>query len=308
MVCKIMAECPWRDTSLSSYGTDSRTAHATTPDDSPDGGGELRASVLVIHNFRHHPFLAQPYRALLRYKRVAKEGDELSLSELGTLTGLALADSTSIGTLAIPVWLLMRSRFQIRRILLYLSVVAGFYWSVSLMLLASTRHMAIAAHGFHLSQSWSWIQIAIGAIVLVIGFWIDRPSQSNTKSPSRTQRWRNRALRLDDDRSVIGLGLTASLMELATMVPLLTAIGMLKRSDMSVVASGLAVTGYVALMMFPAGVLVLARMAFGERMTKILATIRQQLEVHAHAITATVLMAVGSLISIDAALRLNLIH
>lgn len=231
----------------------------------------------------------------------------MSPSEMGALAGLALADSTSIGTLVIPVWLLMRERFEARRTLLYLVAVAGFYWVVSLVLLAFMARVAAATESIHLGRSWVWGQLAIGGMVLAIGFWCDqRPAVAMEGSP-RVQRWRDRMLRLDENRTVVGLALTAGVMELATMLPLLTALGMLEKSNLSPTASVLAMTGYVALMMLPATALLAMRVALGVRVAKPIASLGRRLERHAHAITATVLMAVGGLASADAAIRLDLI-
>lgn len=231
----------------------------------------------------------------------------MSFTELSILVGLALADSTSIGTLVIPVWLLMRDPLQAHRVLLYLTVIAGFYWLVSVTLLASMTRITTNTHGIQLDHSWVWAQLTIGAIVLAVGLWIDRRREPSTKQSSRTQHWRNRTFRRGDNRAMIGLALTAGLLELSTMVPLLTALGMLERASLSTIASGLTVTGYVTLMMLPACVLLLIRVVLGERITKPLAAIGWRLEQLANAITATVLIAVGGLISVDAAIRLGFI-
>ena len=56
---------------------------------------------------------------------------ELSLALLGGLVVLALIDSTSFGTLLIPIWLLMSpGRVRVGRLLAYLGTVAAFYFAV----------------------------------------------------------------------------------------------------------------------------------------------------------------------------------
>nr|BFF20805.1 hypothetical protein GCM10025730_43260 [Promicromonospora thailandica] len=55
---------------------------------------------------------------------------------VGALVVLALVDSTSFGTLLIPVWLLMApGRVRVGRMLLYLGSIAGFYALVGLAIL-----------------------------------------------------------------------------------------------------------------------------------------------------------------------------
>lgn len=59
----------------------------------------------------------------------------MSLGLLLSLAGLALVDSTSIGTLFIPIWLLLApGRVSVRRILVYLGTIAAFYFAVGLVL------------------------------------------------------------------------------------------------------------------------------------------------------------------------------
>ncbi|MGS2617245.1 hypothetical protein ACVCAH_22370 [Micromonospora sp. LZ34] len=59
----------------------------------------------------------------------------MSIGLLLALAGLALVDSTSIGTLFIPVWLLLTpGPVNARRILTYLGTIAGFYFAVGLLL------------------------------------------------------------------------------------------------------------------------------------------------------------------------------
>ncbi|MGN7860916.1 GAP family protein [Microbacterium sp. 22303] len=228
-------------------------------------------------------------------------------SELGVLVGLALADSTSIGTLVIPIWLLMRERLEVGRILLYLVVIAGFYWVLSLALLAFVTQVTEFAHTLQPDRSWSWIQLAAGVIVLGLGIWTDRRPGPSTAQPSRAGRWRSRTLRLDGNRAIIGLALTAGVLEAATMLPLLAAVGMIERSTFSPIESALAVSGYVAIMMLPAIALLAVRVGIGERAAQPLAAAGRWLERQSNAVIATILIVLGGLVAADAAIRLDLV-
>lgn len=222
------------------------------------------------------------------------------------LVGLALADSTSIGTLVIPVWLLLRDRVKVRQILLYLVAIAGFYWVASLALLALVTQIGPLAKNIQPDRSWSWAQLAAGLAVLAFGVWVDRRGRTGGQ-PSRAQRWRDRAFQLDRTRAVIGLALAAGVLEAATMLPLLAALGMIERSTLSPVESTLTVSGYVTIMMLPATVLLAVRAGMGKRGARPLATVGRWLERHTNAVAGTVLIVVGALISADAAIRLDLI-
>ncbi len=66
-----------------------------------------------------------------RQRYPSAETTDVELVLLTTLGGLALLDSTSIGTLVVPVWmLLMPGRPQVRRLLTYLVVITTFYFVV----------------------------------------------------------------------------------------------------------------------------------------------------------------------------------
>lgn len=64
-------------------------------------------------------------------------GPGLGLAAMaGVLVVLALIDSTSFGTLLIPVWLLLApGRLRAGRVLVYLGTVAGFYLAVGIVVL-----------------------------------------------------------------------------------------------------------------------------------------------------------------------------
>lgn len=75
--------------------------------------------------------------------------DGMTLELLAQLGVLALIDSTSIGTLVIPVWLLLRpgSRRTAGRTLVYLAVVGVFYFLIGLVLLSGATGVLGAAGG-----------------------------------------------------------------------------------------------------------------------------------------------------------------
>lgn len=70
----------------------------------------------------------------------------MSIVLLLSLVGLALIDSTSIGTLFIPIWLLL-SPVGVRagRLAGYLATIAGFYFVVGLVLVLGDSRLASAA-------------------------------------------------------------------------------------------------------------------------------------------------------------------
>lgn len=180
---------------------------------------------------------------------------------LPMLAGLALIDSLSFGTLAIPVWLLMApGRVRIGRVLLYLGTISGFYFAVGLVLLFGARAVTQ-----HLDIDWSnptlmLLGFLLGLGLLILSFIIEPPKAAtpaqHSKQPTvlagayaRLASWRAAAVgehsknvnstpgRGDTAQrvprgqaSLVGIAITAGLLEVATMLPYLAAIGLLTTS------------------------------------------------------------------------------
>ncbi|MFC3688596.1 GAP family protein [Aquipuribacter hungaricus] len=68
-------------------------------------------------------------------------------STLAALPVLALVDSTSVGTLLLPAWLLLAPTIRPRAVLGYLAVVAVVYWLLGLALLAGADVVVEAVSG-----------------------------------------------------------------------------------------------------------------------------------------------------------------
>lgn len=96
---------------------------------------------------------------------------------------LALVDSLSIGTLLIPVFLLLSpGRVRVGRILLYLATIAGFYFLVGLLFLWGLVNVVDVAADFLASPVGVGIRLAIGIALLVTSFLI--PSGKKTADAS----------------------------------------------------------------------------------------------------------------------------
>src|SRR5699024_6906022 len=93
---------------------------------------------------------------------------------LGTLVVLALIDSTSFGTLLIPVWLLMSpGRVRLGRITLFLGVITGTYFVVGLALMFGTAAIFNAYGDFLSTDPFLIGQLALGIGLLVISQLMD---------------------------------------------------------------------------------------------------------------------------------------
>lgn len=225
----------------------------------------------------------------------------VDLALLLTLAGLALVDSTSFGTLLIPLWLMTSPRgLRPARVLLFLGVVAGFYLVVGVALLLGGAAVA-SELGEEVAGSTAllWVQLALGVALLGASFRMGKGRSG------RLLRWRDRAAGGEGSTGgIVSLALIAATLEVATMLPYLGAIGLLAGSDLAVGAQVGVLAAYCVVMVVPALVLLggrlLARSAVEPRLERFSAW----LERTGAETTAWVLGIAGFLVARDAAVRL----
>ena len=88
-----------------------------------------------------------------------------------SLALLALIDGLSVGTLLIPVFLLLHpGRVRVGRILLYLVTIAAFYLVVGLLFLWGLVNLVDVASDFLASQAGLVVRLLVGAALLVTAF------------------------------------------------------------------------------------------------------------------------------------------
>lgn len=186
------------------------------------------------------------------------------------LAGLALLDSTSFGTLVLPVLALLAHARAGRRVLAHLAVIAAFYWvlGVALMLGGQTALSALGGWPDWLSHPITWIVggLALVALSYVVDGTITLPGGLGGRA-ARLKDWMRHAIGPDADaRTVVAVALVSGLIEAASMLPYLGAIGLLLGSDLSVPARLAVLAGYCLVMVLPALLLVAARTALGHRL------------------------------------------
>ncbi|RZQ60255.1 GAP family protein [Amycolatopsis suaedae] len=220
-----------------------------------------------------------------------------------SLIGLALLDSTSIGTLFIPVWLLLApGQVRIGRVLVYLATITAFYFGVGLLVVLGAGKVAEVLGGAVDSRVALWIQLVVGVGLFLLSFRFDPKRRKDTGGVTR---WRERAMA--ESSSVvwlIGLALLAGLIEVATMLPYLGAIGMITTSGVDGVTAATLLAGYCVVMVVPALVLLGARLAARARVEPLLNRMNTWITGKASSATGWVLAIAGFLVARDAVARL----
>lgn len=256
----------------------------------------------------------------------------------GVLAILALIDSTSFGTLLIPVWLLLApGRLRPGRLLIYLATITAFYAAVGIMIALGATYFTDAISAALASPFVRWLELLLGAGMLVFSFTMDTGKKKNGASsdepaePGRLARWRARAMGVTDAASadtssaapgsptttvttvrtraiapLMMLALTAALIEVASMLPYLAGIGLISASGAGWPASAGLILGYCLVMVLPALVLLGARIVARRAIEPVLQRVNAWITKNAASSTAWIVGIVGFLLARDAAQVLGL--
>ena len=228
----------------------------------------------------------------------------MSAELLAPLLALALIDSTSFGTLLIPLWLMLTpGRLMPGRIMVFLATVGAFYLVVGLALLGGALAVLDDVGGGLDGPAARVVQLVVGVVLLVLGLTVEpltpagkakRAARLAERGPGRVERWRARAgTGVGTVRGLVGLALTAATVELGSMLPYLAAIGLLSTSGVSVGEGAVLLAGYCVVMIAPALVLLALRVVMHERVSPALARLEAWLSRNAREALAWVLFVLG---------------
>ena len=258
---------------------------------------------------------------------------------LGALVVLALVDSTSFGTLLIPVWLLMTpGRVRVARLLVYLGTIVGFYLVVGILLALGADALADGFGAVLDTRPARIVELLLGIALVAYSFRLDRRTTGSSDAPGRVLRWRARAMGATSGEvatpsgstpppdgaarplpaahqgvttapgsvtALMGLALAAAAIELASMLPYLAAIGMLTRAGLGGPATAVVLAAYCVVMVLPALVLMAARVAAGRLVEPLLDRLNAWMTKNAASTTAWVVGIVGFLLARDAVVWLG---
>ncbi|CEA07361.1 hypothetical protein BN1051_00673 [Arthrobacter saudimassiliensis] len=263
----------------------------------------------------------------------------MSITLLGVLALLALIDSTSFGTLLIPIWLMMApGRLRPGRVLFFLGVVAAFYLVLGLALAGGLRLIPWQDGGFELrtlfeERPTALILLAAGAGLLAWSFQLESKAKREkaarraaevhaagtrqvpgpaappaslpaaaTPLPGRLGRWRQRAVGQAGSGgtgALAGLALAAAGLEAASMLPYLAGIGLITTSGIGWPLTGGILAGYCTVMVLPALLLLAARMLAARRMEPVLRRLDDWLTRNAANTLSWVVGALGVILIIN---------
>ncbi|MDT9592896.1 GAP family protein [Nocardioides zeae] len=223
------------------------------------------------------------------------------------LAGLALVDSTSIGTLVLPLVLLVAPRVDARRFVVYLATVGGFYALVGVGLVLGASALTEIARSAGDLTPLRWAQLVVGAALLAAGVVGDKVlervrARRGTPAPSgRTQAWAERIVGEHASyRVVVAVGISAALVEVASMLPFLAAVGIITAADLPVAGAVGVVVAYALVMVLPAALLLVLRLALAGRVEVPLARFSAWLATKTQGAIWWVLAIVGFFVAGDA--------
>ncbi len=233
----------------------------------------------------------------------------MTLATAGTLAVLALVDSTSFGTLLIPIWFLLTpGRVRVGRMLVFLGTVAGFYLLLGLALVAGADALLSNLDGALENPIVVRLQLVLGAALFGLSFLIGRKRPGEEQRPGRLLRWRERAVGAGARGGVGGLmtlALGAAVLEVATMLPYLAATGIIGSADLSFPERVGVLAAYCLVMVLPALVLLVARLVARRAVEPLLTRISAWMERTGAETTSWIVGIVGVVIALDALDRLQ---
>ncbi|MGB3773087.1 MAG: GAP family protein [Rhodococcus sp. (in: high G+C Gram-positive bacteria)] len=227
----------------------------------------------------------------------------MTLALAAGLLGLALVDSTSIGTLVIPLWLLLvPGRPSTGRYVTYLGVIGGFYAVVGLLVFAAIRAGVSVAPGLLENPVVLGVQLAVGVALFAWSFRLDSSKNRTRGTPDRVEKIRARVLRSDGGvATTTGLALVAGLSEVVTMLPYIGAIGLLVAADVSTPVAVGVLVAYCLVMVVPALILLVVRVVLGGRVDGPLLRLDEFVARRADSALGWVIGVVGFLLAASAA-------
>ncbi|QVQ51547.1 GAP family protein [Spiractinospora alimapuensis] len=194
----------------------------------------------------------------------------MTLTIVAGLLGLSLLDSTSFGTLLIPLWLLLTpGRVRVGNVARYLVTIGAFYFVAGVAIAAGATTALDTLQGTFdglPEQPMRVAQLVIGLGVVALSYWLEARAKRTQGQPGRLAQWRDRAMtETGSGGGMTRLAVIAATLEVLTMLPYLVAIGILASADLGAPRFALGLAGYCVVMCLPAVALTILRVVGHER-------------------------------------------
>ena len=234
----------------------------------------------------------------------------MTIALVAVLLGLALIDSTSFGTLLIPIWLLLTpGRVKPGRVARYLAAITVFYLLAGIALaLGATSLLGALDDAFASIPDMAWMvaQLGVGVLLVVLSYWLEHRAKKHRGKPGRFTRWRDEAMtEAGAGGGLTRLAVVAAALEVATMLPYLIAIGLLASADIGPVTFVGSLAGYCLVMVLPAVVLTAVRIVAHERVEGFLRRVSDWFASNSAKAVGWTVGGIGISVALNAVVRLR---
>lgn len=213
----------------------------------------------------------------------------MSVELLLSIGGLALLDTLSPATIGVTVYLLLTETKRLAsRLLIYLLTVAGFYFSVGVMLMLGMGVLLDAAVSLFQSRVVSWIMFIIGVVLFIASFYIPPKKKTDLPRPKSKSKF-----------SMVALGITTALVEVGTAFPYFAAIGLMTTSNLAFYQWLPIMAGYNIIMVLPPLILFMMHLLFGRMMQKPLERLHVKITKQSGSVLSWVLCIVGLILILN---------
>lgn len=214
--------------------------------------------------------------------------------------GLALLDTMSPATIGISIYLLLTAGARTPRLLFsYLATVALFYFVLGTALMTGLGAVVDSLGDAANSRTAYLIQAGVGA-ALFIGAWFVPAKTKDDGGGGPSGRRERRAGRAQTVPAAVGLGVTTGLLEGATALPYLAAIGIMTSNELSPAQWAPLLAGYNVIMVLPGVLLFVVWRVAGDRVKARLERFRDWLQANSAETLSWIMGIAGFLLARDA--------
>lgn len=225
-----------------------------------------------------------------------------------TLLGLALVDSLSAGTFVIPLILLVVwQRVKPIHFGVYLGTIALSYFLIGIGLFFGMGWIANSMNRAQETDWFPWVMVTLGVMLAIFGVFSPNPKQKTLEEvlegrPRKTQK------ASASPCTMAALALGAAVIETATMLPYLAAIGIIQSSEWKFITKLFVLGAYCLVMIAPAVVAGALFQVFGWRIFDRINKIMPRLEYEAKITILWISAIVGIILVIRSIPQLGIIN